>query len=115
MGSEFLKKTKRSIAKHIDMKRADLARVDFFTQTPKDQPRCALASVSPGAELCDGDDLIVESRGDRLLACKGNSIVAEFSNPPSDLLSAIADSGGLACGIVKQVNKFSKTVDVAIC
>ena len=43
MGAEFLKKTNRSYRKHIDKKCAELARADLFTQTPKEQPRCALS------------------------------------------------------------------------
>ena len=82
MGAEFLKKINRSYRRHINKKRAELARADLFTQTPKEKPRCALAFVSSGAKLNDGDYLIIETKGQRPLASKGNSVVAEFANPP---------------------------------
>ena len=115
MGAEFLNRTKKTITKHIDAKRAALATSDFFTKTPTDQPRCAIATISGGASLQDGDTLIVESRNGSVDARRGNTVVARFDNPSNDLVAAIARSGGVASGTVKRVHRISKKVEVSLC
>ncbi|MBZ9799710.1 hypothetical protein [Mesorhizobium sp. ES1-4] len=115
MGAEFLGKTKNTIIKHIDAKRVALATPDFFTKVPTDEPRCAIATISVGATVKDGDLLIVESRNGSVDARRGNSIVAKFDNPTSDLVAAIGKSGGAANGIAKRVHKISKKVEVSLC
>ena len=114
MGSEELKKRRKTHDKYIDKKRAQLSTPGLFTQTPTDQPRCALASVSAGQTLAEGENLVVEAAGGALLARRGQSIVATFNNPPADILSAIRGSTGIASGIVQRVNALSRTAEVAI-
>jgi hypothetical protein len=115
MGAEFLNKTKKTIIKHIDTKRAALATSDFFTKVPADQPRCAIATISDGATLKDGDLLVVESRNGFVDIRRGNSVVAKFDSPSNDLITAIAKSGGVAGAIVKRVHRISKKVEVSLC
>ena len=115
MGSEFLKKTKPGYNKHIDAKRAELATPDLFTKAPENGARCAVATVSSGANLSQGDAVIVETNGSDLLARRGNTIIAKFKNPPVDVFSAVNAGGGLAKGTIKQVNTLSKTVEISIC
>lgn len=114
MGAEFLARTRKTIVKHIDAKRAALATPDLLTNTPKDQPRCSIASVAPGANVKDGEVLIVEARNGALSARRGNSIVANFDNPGSDLVAAISKSGGVANGVVQRVHRLSKKVEVSL-
>lgn len=114
MGAEFLSRTKKTIIKHIDAKRVALATHDLLTRNPTDEPRCSIASMAQGATLNDGEVLIVEARDGKLSARKGNSVVAAFDNPGSDLVAAISKSGGVANGVVRRVHKLSKKVEVAI-
>ncbi|TIV29812.1 MAG: hypothetical protein E5V90_10865 [Mesorhizobium sp.] len=115
MGAEFLDKTKKTILRHIDTKRAALATSDFFTKVPTDQPRCAIATISGDAALKDGDSLIVESRNGAVNALLGNTIVARFDSPSNDLVAAIVKSGGVATGTVERVHRISKKVEVSLC
>ncbi|MGE0054463.1 MAG: hypothetical protein AB7S74_09655 [Hyphomicrobium sp.] len=115
MGSEELRKRRRSHDKYIDKKRVELATPDLFTQTPRDQPRCALASIFNGSHVSEGDTLVIEVADRKLLGKLGNSIVATFDQPPADILAAIeCSSSGLAMGTIIKVNALSKTVEVSI-
>ena len=115
MGIEFLKKTRATHVKFIDKGRVRLGTPDLFTQTPKDQPRCAVATISDGVKVKAGDTLIVEPKGAELVASRGNSEVARIKKPPSDVMRAIRDSGGIAKGEIQKLNKLSRTVDISLC
>lgn len=115
MGAEFLDRTKKTIVRHIDTKRAALATSDFFTKIPTDQPRCAIATISGGVSLRDGDSLIVETRNGAVNALLGNTVVARFDSPSNELVTAIARSGGAATGTVQRVHQISKKVEVSLC
>lgn len=114
MGAEFLSRTRKTIIKHIDAKRVALATADLLTIIPKDQPRCAVASLAPGANVNSGEVLIVEERNGKLNARRGNSLVASFDNPGGDLVAAVGKAGGVATGIVQRVHKLSKKVEVSL-
>ena len=115
MGSEFLKKTRATHVKSIDIGRVALSTPNLLTQTPKDQPRCAVATLSGRAKLAAGEILIVEPKGAELVASRGNSEVARIKNPPSDVMRAICSSGGVAKGEVQKVKKLSMTADISLC
>jgi hypothetical protein len=114
MGAEFLSRTRKTIVKHIDAKRVALATADLLTNTPKDQPRRSIASVAPGASVNTGETIIVEARGGKLSARRGNAVVANFDNPGSDLIAAIGKAGGVTTGVVQRVHKLSKKVEVSL-
>lgn len=115
MGSEFLKKTRATHVKSIDMGRVQLGTPDLFTQTPEDQPRCAVAAINGAAKLNPGETLIVEPKGTELIASRGNTEVARIKSPPADVMRAICSKGGVAKGKVQKINKLSKTVDISLC
>lgn len=115
MGAEFLKKTRATHVKSIDTGRVQLGTPDLFTHTPKEQPRCAVASVNGGSELKTGETLIIEPKGPELVASRGNSEIARIKNPPADVMQAICGKGGVAKGEVQKINKLSNTADIAIC
>lgn len=115
MGAEFLRNSRKTNVKNIDRGRARLATPTLFTQTPEDQPRCAVAKMSPDSSLKCGDAVIVEQKNGGLVAMRGQSVVAKFSNPPSDIVSAIKKGVGVAKGKIRKINPISKTVDIAIC
>ena len=114
MGADFLKRTRKTHSKSIDAGKVRLATPDLFTQTPKDQPRCAIAILT-GEAVSTGEKLIIESEGKELVASKGNTVVARVKNPPADVITAISQSGGIAKGEIQKINAISKTVDISLC
>ena len=114
MGSEFIEKAKRSIAKHLDRKRADLCKRDLLTGDPKEGPRLAIADVVLGSGLKVGDRAVIESCQGRLVARQGSRVVANFTSPPPFLLNALSKEGAVAGGMIAKVNQLSSTVEIAI-
>lgn len=115
MGVEFLNRTKKTIRKHVDTKRAELATPGLFTVNPTNQPRRAIASISAGVNVANGEVLIVETKGGRVSLRRGNSVVGSFDNPAGDVISAIEKSGGAANGVVGRVHRLSKKAEVSLC
>ncbi len=115
MGSEFLNRTRPTIVKHLDAKRAELARETLFTLQPKNQPRSSIASIDANASVAGGERLIVECRNGQLKLYRGNAVVGTLDNPAPDIVSAIERTGGAANGIIERVHVLSKKADVSIC
>jgi hypothetical protein len=115
MGVEFLTRTRRSIVKHIDTKRAALATPDLFTRQPSDQPRCAIFSLATGATVQEGEVVIVELQDKSLRARRENTIIGTFDSPAADVVAGIDRTGGVAGGIVKRVHMLANKAEVAFC
>lgn len=115
MGSEFLKKTRKTHVKSLDKGRSRLGTPTLFTRTPQRQPRCAIAKIAANSNLHCGEKVIVQLKGNDLVAVKGNKFVAEFKNPPADIVAALKSGHGVAKGEVRRINSVSKTADISIC
>lgn len=115
MGSEFLKKTKKTIVKSVDAGRVRLGTSDLFTKVPLDQLRCAIATLERGATINAGEMLIAEPRGKELILSRGNNKVARIKRPTTRDLEAIKNSSGVAKAEVKKINKISRTADISLC
>lgn len=114
MGTEFLMKTGNAYRKYLDKKLMNLKTPNLFTRVPNTQPRSAIAKASGEATLVCGEQLIVETRRNHLVAARGSSVVAQFTNPPTDIIAAINASGGKACGTIQKVNQLSGTFEISI-
>ncbi|MBY5780153.1 hypothetical protein [Rhizobium leguminosarum] len=115
MGIEFLTRTRTTIRKHIDRKRVELATPDLFTQQPTDQPRCAMISLQQGADVKEGDRLIIELSKASITVRRDNNVVGVYDNPNSEVLANLSNSGGTAGGVVRRVMKLSGKAEVSLC
>jgi hypothetical protein len=115
MGTEFLNRTKQTISKHIDTQRAALATPELFTTKPGDRSRSYVATVLDGANVAGGESLIAEVRDGSVKMRRGNDVVVSLDNPPSEVVTAIQNSGGAANGVVRRVHKLSGKADVTLC
>jgi len=115
VGTEFLNRTKKTIAKRIDAQRAALATPGLFTVKPGDRARSYVATIVAGANVADGESLIVEVRSGSVKMRRGNDVVVSLDNPPSEVVMAIENSGGAASGVVQRVHKLSGKADVTLC
>lgn len=113
MGSDFLKKTKQTIMKHIDRQRAALASPDLLTSVPTDQARCWVASVEGAANLPQGSKVMAEVDGNAIRLRQGNSYFAKLDNPTPDILSKISAAGG-AGATIERVLKLSGKVEISL-
>jgi hypothetical protein len=114
MGSDFLKKTKRAIIKHLDGKRVLLGTPDLLTAIPADQGRRWVASLEQNANVTDGTMMMAESQGNAIRLRQGNSYVATLDNPTADIVAKIA-AAGAAGARVQRILRLSNKVEVSLC
>ena len=113
MGSDFQEKTKKTIVKHLDAKRIELATRDLLTTMPTDQPRSFLASIEGRCDVSGGTKMMAEADGTSILLRQGSSYVARLDNPPADLVAKVANAGG-AGATVEHVHALSKKLEVSL-
>lgn len=115
MGLDFIHKAAPSFRKGLDRKRIELATPNLFTQQPGCAPRVYAANVRTGQRLTAGDKLGVRLDGQLLTAFRGLEPVATFNNPPTELLEALTESHGEACGVVKEVHDTADVAEITVC
>ena len=115
MGADFIEKATPSFKKSWDRERVKLATPDLFTRQPDCAARTAAADIIGEARLQVGDRLTVELQDDVLVARRGNSTVARFSDPPQEVIEAMKTSHGIAKGTVEQVNDLSRVAEISLC
>lgn len=115
MGAEFIEKATKVFQKSWDKERIALSTADLFTRTPDCATRTAKADIIKGESLTLGEHLTVEAQDGKLIARKGMSSVAQFSNPPSEIVNAVAASCGIAKGIVEQVHPLAGVAEISLC
>ena len=115
MGIEFLTRTRKTITKHIDRMRVELATPDLFTQKPADLPRCAMLTLKKGAIVEVGDRLVLESTKSSVTAHRNNVAVGNYDNPSADVMESLAKTGGTAGAVVRRVMKISGKAEVSLC
>jgi hypothetical protein len=115
MGTDFFRKCAPSFQKGLDRRRIELGTPDLFSRALVGIPRAYAASVHRGEHLAEGEKLCVCLRGSLVIALRGISTVAEFRNPPADLVSGLTDSFGEACGQVQIVHEMAGIAEIALC
>jgi hypothetical protein len=115
MGIEFIRTRAKTFKKSWDRHRVSLATPTLFTQQPVCAARTAAADLTGCATLQKGDTVIVQLNGTRLVAMRGLSEAAYFTDPPPELVSAVRESYGVARGTVEQINTIAGVAEISIC
>lgn len=115
MGVDFIRKAAKSFHKGLDQSRIDLCTPDLFTQRPDCEPRAYAASIRANRKLIPGEDLCVRFHDGKIVAQRGMDIVAEFDAPPAELVAALKESHGEACGTVQEVYEIADTAEITVC
>ena len=115
MGLDFIRKAAKSFHKGLDQARIDLCTPDLFTQRPHCEPRTYAAHIRANRKLGPGEDLCVRFHDGSIVAQRGMDIVAEFQTPPSELVEALKESYGEACGTVREVYENADTAEISVC
>lgn len=115
MGADFIEKATPTFKKSWDRARVALATADLFTREPSCAARTAAAEIVGSTRLHVGDHLTVEREGEGLVALRGNAAVARFTKPSADLVKAVADSCGVAKGVVEQVHDLAGVAEISLC
>ena len=115
MGQDFIRKAAKSFHKALDRSRIDLGTPDLFTRKPDCEPRGYAATIRTDRKLRPGEDLSVRFQDSKIVAQRGMDIVAEFDSPPSELVEALKESWGEACGTVTEVYDIAEMAEITVC
>lgn len=112
MGLDFIRQKAPSFTKSWDRHRIALCQRSLFTRDPELRSRSALARTQ--ARLGAGDAMLVRADGTGLVGYSGLTPVAEFVDPPPDLVDAVRATGGYAEGKVVSVYD-GNVAEIALC
>ena len=115
MGLDFIQKAAKSFHKGLDRSRIELGTPDFFTRRPNREPRAYAAKIRANTQLTLGEDLCVRFQNANVVAQRGMDIVADFVEPPMELIEALEDSFGEACGTVREVYDIGDVAEISVC
>ena len=115
MGLDFIRKAAKSFHKGLDQSRIDLGTPDLFTRRPDCEPRAYAATIQADRKLSPGDELCVRFDGGKIVGQRGLDVVAEFNSPPTELVEALKESFGEACGTVREVYEIASTAEITLC
>lgn len=115
MGVDFIHKAAKSFRKGLDQSRIDLCTPDLFTKHPDRKTRAYAATIQANHKLSPGEDLCVRFYGKKIVAQRGMDIVAEFNTAPTELVEALKNSYGEACGTVQEIYEMADTAEITVC
>jgi hypothetical protein len=115
MGADFLERVKKTIKRSWDRERAALATSDLLTRQPDCAGRSVVGEIVGDAKLSPGEKLTVEKDAGGLVARRGLTEVARFSQAPPDIIRGIEESCGAGVGTVDQVHGPAGVVEMTIC
>lgn len=76
--------------------------------------RVLAAELLPDSHVKVGDSFIVEPVGEDLIISRGRCPVGRITKPPPESLTAIADYGGYAEGVIERVGLFGDSAEVTL-
>ena len=115
MGADFHEKATPTFKKSFDRARIALATADLFTREPVSKARTCAADIVGDAVFSVGDHVVLERSDNRLVGLRGNQEVLTISSPPSELVTAIDKSSGVAKEIVQIVHELAGVVEISAC
>lgn len=115
MGIDFIRKAAKSFHKGLDRSRLELTTPDLFTRQLGCQPRAYVVTIKTNRKLISGEELSVRFRNGKIVAQRGMDVVAEFDSPPEELIEALQESYGEACGTVIEVYDIAETAEISVC
>ena len=115
MGVDFINRTKKSFRKGLDRSRTELATPTLFSRDPDQQPRSYKARIRCGRELCADEKVGVRLiEGNQVVAVDGLEVVAEVASPSDELVEALRESHGEACGTVLAVHEMAAVAEIEV-
>ena len=116
MGNDFIRKAAPIFKKSWDRHKVKLATPDLFTEQLENSSRTMIADIFGRCQLEVNEQVTVQMSNDgELIAMKGLSKVANFIEPPSEIIEAVRKSHGVASGTVKKVHGIANMVDICLC
>ena len=116
MGLDFIRNAARSFHMSLDKSRVDLGTPTLFTKEPESEARSYVASIRADTTLEVNETFCVRAIGPgAVVALRGLEPVADFADPPEELLDALRESYGEACGTTLRVHEVAGMAEIAVC
>jgi hypothetical protein len=115
MGIDFIRKAAPRFNRSLDVRAVALRTPKLFARDIPLMARSARATICQSAPFQPNERVLLRVLNDKLVAQRDNLVVAEFSNPPTEMLNQVRCGGGFSEGEVKAVNPLSETVEIEIC
>ena len=115
MGVDFINKTKKSFKKGLDRSRTELATPKLFSRDTHQQPRSYKARIRDNHVLRADEKVGVRLlEEDQVVAVDGLDVVAEMASPSDELIEALRQSHGEACGTVLVVHEMASVAEIEV-
>jgi hypothetical protein len=115
MGLDFIRKAAPAFHKALDRRAVALRTPTLFSRDVPLVSRTAAADICQGSRFTLGERLLLRIMANRLVAQRDNLIVAEFPNPPAEIVNQVQQGAGVAEGEVKAVHALSERVEIEFC
>lgn len=115
MGLDFIRRTTPSFARVLDRRAIELRTPQLFSRDMPIVSRTASADVCSGAKVMQGEKVLLRVIKGKVIAQRGNLVIAECANPPAEFAAHLGAGAGVAQGEIKSVQPISQTVEIGIC
>jgi hypothetical protein len=115
MGSEWERKRAAGYKKQLDQGLLELGTAHLFTQQPTRVARVVAVDISAGNSVAEGERLILQKKGGRLSVMRGLKEIGRVLNPPSEIISFVEKSFGVAKGIIEVFHAEALIAEISVC
>src|ERR1043166_6203636 len=115
MGVDFITKVAPSFHRALDRRAVELRDPKLFVRDIPYVSRSAAADICTGSEVKVGEKLLLRVFGEKVIAQRGNLVVAEFTSPPAEFLNYLRAGAGVEIGEVKSIGTISQIVEIGFC
>jgi hypothetical protein len=115
MGVDFISKAAPSFKKALDRRAVELRTPTLFSRDIPLVARTASADICKGSAFAVGESLLLRIIDNRVIAQRGNLVVANFTKPPDEFLNQIQSGAGVALGRVTAIHTLSEKVEIGFC
>lgn len=112
MGLDFLREKGKAFVKQWDGGREMLAAPDLLEGDAEWQEQHVLFDLHDHCSVAVGEELIVQTIGNDLVALRGHDIVATATMPPPNVRDAVRGAHGYVLAQVARVSVISRTIDL---
>jgi len=115
MGLDFIRRTTPSFTRVLDRRAVEMRTPKLFSRDIPIVSRTAIADMCGGAKVAEGERVLLRVMKDKVVAQRGNLVIAECANPPAEFLAHLRAGAGVARGEIKSLQSISQTMEIGFC
>jgi hypothetical protein len=115
MGLDFIRRTTPSFNRVLDRRAIELRTPKLFNHEMPIVARTVRADICGDVSVANGDKVMLRAMKEKVVVQRGNVVIAECPNPPTDFVTRLREGAGIAPGEIKSLQPISQTVEVGFC